>query len=325
MFTYREVKSFDVEGMIVLLKERQLYEINQHQYKNEKVINDINIKNYLNDLLTKDYCGIVAHYNNKIVGYIVAKLIEFPLRGKHAWVPYEGLVVDNNFDTKDIIRNMYKYAAEKWVQKGFFNHSINIPLGNPVYFEALMHLSFAIEQVYALLDLRDFNSQKFKNNYDIRSIDIKDSSILGEMSSIISNHQSKSPTFNPVPKEVLQRIKEAFENLVHEDDVIVYLAEKEKETLGFFEFEFVNEDLMIPKACIELVTAGVINTKRNKGVGKQLMNFSVKELKKLNYNYIITDWKVSNLQASNFYPKFNFKAFAYRMQRVIQPAYSNDE
>ncbi|MFW6272398.1 MAG: hypothetical protein ACOC2U_01295, partial [bacterium] len=231
MYTFREVMPSDIDGMIVLLKERQLYENKMNQSINTNTINDSFLRSCLNDLLSKDYCGIVAKENNKIVGYIVAKLKEFSLSGKFAWVPYEGLAVDKT-NPKDIIRNMYKYAAERWVQKGYNKHSIYIPLGNPIYFEALMHLSFAIEQIYALLDLKDFPFQKFENNYVIRKITKEDASTLGKMSSIISKHQSKSPTFNPISKEILLKIKEAFENLVFEEDVLVYIAEEKKKPLG---------------------------------------------------------------------------------------------
>jgi ribosomal protein S18 acetylase RimI-like enzyme len=74
---------------------------------------------------------------------------------------------------------------------------------------------------------------------------------------------------------------------------------------------------MAPDYGVELSIAGTYYSKMGSGVGKKLMNESYRVMKEKGYNSIITDWRITNLASSTFWPKCGFKPIAYRMARCI--------
>jgi ribosomal protein S18 acetylase RimI-like enzyme len=58
------------------------------------------------------------------------------------------------------------------------------------------------------------------------------------------------------------------------------------------------------------------------GVGKKLMNEGCRVIKEKGYGSITTDWRITNLASSTFWPKCGFKPVAYRMIRFIDTNYA---
>jgi ribosomal protein S18 acetylase RimI-like enzyme len=316
-YVFKTLEIYHIPKIAQLLYDRQMVEINHYPFLDNDLCNLQSIQsNLVITFRNEKLMGIGAFIGDEMVGYLFATIESSTLNGSMAWVPYEGLAINKN-ESKDLVRLLYAKASEVWVNQGCLYHSLYIPLGQDNYYQALLHLGFHIEQVHAVLPMNQYQHLDTKNPIAIRQANDNDRELLGKMSRIIIDDQIQSPVYLRITDAMIQKRKKAFETLVDEDDVIVLIAEKDNQGLGYFDFEYLSNALMVPNKTIELCVAGVFEAFRGLGVGKALMNHSHELLKNKGFKYIKTDWKVSNISASNFWPKCGFKPMVYRMVRVI--------
>ena len=320
---FKQVEAVDIDAMVTLLMARQIKESTTFPQMLNEHLNKAYLENTLHILFKeKEMLGCAAFLDDVMVGYIVAQIVENETKGNLAWVPYEGLAI-HMLQSAELIRNMYAFVSSLWLARGCVRHSVFVPLGQTAYFEAFMRLSFAINQVHAVLDLDAYIPFSHNDAIHVRPMQTSDASVLGSMSGIIASYQSKPPTFVPVTPEILETRRKAFENLVHDKDVVVFIAEKDEQVVGFCEYEFMTPSLLTSSKSIELCVAGTIESKRHMGIGKQLMNASVVGLKAMAYTTVFADWKISNLTSSTFWPLCGFKPFSYQMTRSIDSSFDS--
>jgi uncharacterized MAPEG superfamily protein len=112
-------------------------------------------------------------------------------------------------------------------------HYTIIPLGNQVYYEAFLKLSFFIQQVHGVMNMEEYKPFENVSDAEIRVANKMDSEIMGDMSRIIQSYQNSTPTFEPAIAEVVADIKNGYKSTVEDNDAIIFIAEKEMEELGF--------------------------------------------------------------------------------------------
>lgn len=316
---FKSITINDVPAMVNLLIYRQNLESDAFPYLKNSCLN----KKYITDLFNKSFedkkiIGIGAFDNDGLIGYIIGeiKIDTDYLRGRHIWVPYEGIAIRKD-QSSELIRNLYAKASVIWLEQGCFSHYALVPLGSQAYYEAFLRLSFCIEQVHGIMSMEDYEPFANVADIDIRLANKMDSEVMGKMSSIISSYQNSEPMFQPISPELAVKIKEGYEKSVFDNETTIFIAEKDKKEFGFQEYEAATPNLMIPDDGVELNIAGVYSSQMNSGIGKKLMNESYKVMKDRGYNSIITDWRITNLASSTFWPKCGFKPIAYRMVRRI--------
>lgn len=307
----------DVSKMSDLLLNRQKIESEHFHFLNNSILN----KQFLEELLHSKFLdhhviGIGAIYQEKLLGYIFGEVVISNRIGRAIWVPYEGVAILEDQLSK-LLRILYSKVSELWIKHGCFNHNILIPMATNMYYEAFVNLSFAIEQVYGVMDVHAYMPFTESEDVSIRIAEEKDREVIKSMSSILSHYQNQSPVYIPAFPEVIENTRLAFERLIDEEDVLVLLAQIDDLDCGFFEYEKIKPSLMNPENSIELCTAGVVASYMSKGVGKKLMNEGNEIIKKMGYNYIVTDWRITNLASSSFWPKCGFNPIAYKMVRQI--------
>lgn len=314
---FRPIDIGDVPAMVDLLVCRQNLESRVFPFLKNSCLN---IK-YITDLLKKLFInskaiGIGAFANDELVGYIIGKIKIDNERGRHIWVPYGGIAIRKD-QPSELIRNLYAKVSTLWLEQGCFSHYTLIPLGNQVYYEAFLQLSFFIQQVYGIMNIEDYKPFRNVSDADIRLANKKDSEAMGRMSSIIYLHQNSAPVFEPALPEVVVKIKEGYKRIVEDDEAMIIIAEKDMKELGFQVYEPIASDLMAPDDGVELSIAGIYPSQMRSGIGKKLMNEGIRIVKEKGYNNIIIDWRIANLASSTFWPKCGFRPIAYRMGRCI--------
>lgn len=316
----KELQHEYVKSVVDLFYERQQFESN---YFNETYFDDENkhiLAKRLEEKISNDkIVGLCFFEEHQLSGYLLSEVVTGSRFGTYAYVPYEGVAVKQG-KSSDFIRFMYAKIASRWIQLGCYDHTACIPLGNPTYIEAFLDLSFSIEQVHGILDLSEFRMFDDDSSVSVRHVQNGDRSRLQKMSSIISITQSASPSFVPLNAEYMTMLYEGYGNLVNSDDIVL-IAEKQEEIVGFSVFEVPLFDVMLPEGSLILDVAGVVPEYSRSGVGKQLMNCGYSMARGKGYNYLKTDWRVTNLSSSGFWSKCGFKKIAYRMSRYIDPNY----
>lgn len=321
-YEFRPITIGDIPAMTDLLICRQDLESKVFPFLKNSCLNVKYITDKLEELFVNSkVIGIGAFANNELVGYIMGEIKIDERRGRHAWVPYEGIAIRTD-QSSELIRYLYAKVSVLWLEQGCFSHYTLIPLGNQVYYEAFLRLSFSIEQVHGVMNMEEYKPFENVADVDIRLANKMDSEVMGKMSSIISEFQNAAPAFIPALPEIVASIKEGFKSSVEEDDVIILIAEKDMKELGFQEYEVITPDLMTPDDGIELCTAGTYYSQMGSGIGKKLMNEGCKIIKEKGYGSITIDWRITNLSSSTFWPKCGFKPVAYRMARFIDSNYA---
>lgn len=313
---FRPIDIGDVPAMVDLLICRQnleskIFPFLKNSCLNTKHITDLLEKSFINSKVI----GIGAFVNDELVGYIIGKIKIDNGRGRHIWVPYEGIAIRKD-QPSELIRNLYAKVSILWLEQGCFSHYTLIPLGNQVYYDAFLQLSFFIQQVHGIMNIEDYKPFENVSDADIRLANRMDSELMGRMSSIIYSHQNSAPVFEPVLPEVIVKIKEGYKRIV-DDEAMIIIAEKDMEELGFQVYEPITSDLMAPDDGVELSIAGIYPSQMRSGVGKKLMNEGSRIVKEKGYNNIIIDWRITNLASSTFWAKCGFRPIAYRMVRCI--------
>lgn len=314
---FKPISIDHIPAMADLLIHRQNLEGEVFPFLKNSCLNAKYITDILRKLLANNQLiGIGAFTNNELVGYIIGEIKIDTVRGRHVWVPYEGIAIRMD-QSSELIRNLYAKVSVAWLEQGCFMHYTIIPLGNQVYYDAYQRLSFFIQQVHGVMNMEDFKPFENVSDAEIRIANKMDSEMMGKMSSIIQSYHNSAPTFEPALPEVVFDIKAAYKSIVEENDETCLIAIKDLKELGFQEYCPITSDLMTPDNGVELSIAGTYYSQMGRGVGKKLMNEGCRMMKERGYNSMITDWRITNLASSTFWPKCGFKPIAYRMVRYI--------
>lgn len=314
---FKSITVDDIPAMADLLLERQNLESEIYPFLKNSCLNIKYITDMFEDLfLNSKVIGIGAFYNGELVGYIIGEIKIDSRRGRYAWVPYEGMAIRMG-QSSELIRNLYAKVSVIWLEQGCFNQYTLVPLGSQEYYEAFLRLSFSIQQVHSIMNMKEYKHFENVADIDIRLANKADSEAMGRMSKIIQYYQSSSPTFEPLLPEVVAQIKDGYRGTVEDDDATVVIATKDIKEVGFQVYGTIDSNLMSPHDGVELSVAGIYSSEMGSGIGKKLMNEGFTIMKEKGYNNIITDWRITNLASSTFWPKCGFKPIAYRMFRSI--------
>lgn len=320
-FEFRSIGINDIPAMTDLLIGRQNIESKVFPFLKNKCLNERFIKNSFEKIFkNRRIIGIGAFRNNEMAGYLMGGIVTDKSTGRYVIVPYEGIAIGTE-QSPELIKYLYAEISVLWLEQGCFDHSVLLPIGNEIYYKAFLQLSFAIEQVHAVMDIKDYRDFEKVADIDIRTANKGDREALGRMSSIIARYHNSAPVFIPIFPETLEKRREGFKELSEEDDIVLIAEEYGKE-MGFLNYEIINPGLMVPDGGIELCVAGVYPSHMGRGIGKKLMNEGCRIIKDKEYCYIIADWRIANLASSGFWPKCGFKPVAYRMARYIDINYA---
>ncbi len=318
-YEFRELTFNDIAGMAELLEARQDRESETFPFLRNSLLQRKGIQDRLQRLLAEDRgVGVGAFKGGRLAGYLLAVIRIDTRSGRCAFVPYEGAALRTG-QSGELLRHLYAQASVLWLEHGCFSHSVFIPLADPAYFDAFLRLSFAIEQVYAVLHTEEYKPFAGPEGAAVRLAAQSDQGVMGKLSSVISKYQSEAPAFIPALPEVMQDIRAGFQGLVEDEENTVLLAEKDGDTLGFLVYRRNDPALMLPDDSVELCVAGTVRTQMGRGVGKGLMDAGCRMMKEQGFRYITTDWRITNLASSTFWPQCGFRPIAYRMHRLIDP------
>ncbi|HMM30514.1 MAG TPA: GNAT family N-acetyltransferase [Clostridia bacterium] len=316
-FDFRAITVADSPAMAELLRSRQLLERSTFPFLQNRCLNTQYIVDVLEQLFRSNrVIGTGAFVNGKMVGYIMGEIKVDTFRGRHVWVPYEGIAIRED-QSPELIRALYAKVADSWLKQGCFMHYAVVPLGNQAYFEAFQRLSFFIQQVHGVMNTEGYRPFAQVSDAKVRIADKADRKKMGQLSGIIQSYQNATPTFELVLPEMAADIKVGYEGTVEDGNMTVLLAEKDGEVLGFQMYGAADSGLMSPDDSAELNVAGTYAGQMGAGVGKKLMNEGCALMKERGARHIIADWRITNLASSTFWPKCGFKPVAYRMARHI--------
>jgi GNAT superfamily N-acetyltransferase len=314
---FLHIDKTNISSMVQLLQSRQLKELETHPYLETEKLQ----APFITALLEKTFnehriAGIGAYEEDELVGYLFAQIKFDETRGKHAWVPLEGMAIKQG-KSGELIRTLYAEVSRLWLNYGCFTHYVLAPTGDTRFVDAFQRLSFGFEQVHGVLDISRFQKTNYNEDILIRIGTEDDRELIGSMSDIILSYQNDSPVYALALPDTVIDIRKGYQGIANDEEAFLLFAELDGKSAGFQAYWPIESHLMVPENAIELSVAGTFPNLMGNGIGTALMNEAVRLLEKKVVKYIITDWRISNLASSLFWPKSGFVPLYHRMQRTV--------
>lgn len=283
----------------------------------------LHARQVIDALLEKEnVSGVAAFRGAELIGYMLGRLETDKLRERHTWVDYAGTAIAAE-ESAELYREMYSVIGAEWAKSGSFKHYALVPGGDTRAIEAWFRLGFAYEQVHGVQTIpSDILLPPLNSDIHVRVAAEADEREVRKISTLIMEHQAKSPVWAPALIEERVKLQEGYVELMKDPTAYFCIASQGQDILGFQAFyPTQNSDLnmMLPDSCICLGVGATVPHARGIGIGTHLIKHGFDHARKVGYINCMTDWRMTNLEASRFWPKQNFLPYAYRLVRHIDP------
>jgi GNAT superfamily N-acetyltransferase len=258
--------------------------------------------------------GAVALRGSRVVGFLLGVRKSDEIWGANVWVEAAGHAVEVAED----LRDLYGAAAAGWVEEGRDRHYAIVPATDPDLVEAWSRVSFGQQHAYGIREVPDVAWPE-----GVRLAVAGDIDALVQLSPLIVEHHAQSPVFGiGLPRESPEQIRaEILEDLANEarGDLVFEL---EGNIVGSFalapaELSSVHTGLARPDGAALLGWAATRPDVRGSGAGLALANAGFAWAREGGYETMVTDWRVTNLLASRFWPARGFRESFLRLYRRI--------
>jgi GNAT superfamily N-acetyltransferase len=255
--------------------------------------------------------GAVAMRDGALVGYVLGRVGESRFFGRHAWIEKAGHAAAE----PEVVRDVYAVAAEDWVEAGAGRHYVLVPVLagqlDPWY-----RLGFAQMHMEAIRESGEKATEP-PLGITIRSggpEDVETTAI--PLNRMIMELQALSPSFLPVPlteEEELVDWAETFED----PGCAYFVVERDGRILGHSLLYPFDPDVGAGPGSVYLASTATVPEVRGTGVGLALTEHVLAWAAQAGYGAIVTNWRVTNLLASRFWPARGFRPTFLRLYRAI--------
>jgi len=319
MMIIREFQENDVNKAASILAARHRRERIEYPSLNQAFEDVQLLENIIKEQLAEPLSiAIVAYEGDELLGFLISQIKTGKVFGRCAWIAYEGLGIADGVDTS-LYRNLYADISKRWLELGCLKHYVIVPAGRDDVLNAWLMSSFSYEQVFGINTLEiEFDDQNL--DIEIISAKSKHKADLESISDTIMSFQASSPTYAVALPEMFKELEKGYAGLVEDEEAHVLLAYENDKLLGFTCGYFEDDNrsnMMMPYRGFELGVAATNMMYQKKGVGTVLTKTLFNDALKKKYESSITDWRITNLKSSKFWPSMGYKPFAYRMVRTI--------
>lgn len=259
--------------------------------------------------------GVAAIRDGRLVGYLLGVRKDDGVWGPNVWVEPAGHAAEQAED----VRDLYGAAAAAWVEEGRKAHYAVVPATDPKLLDAWYRLCFGQQHAYGITELPEADWPQGVRRAD--EADVEELLVFGPA---LSDHQRLSPVFSGRPPEWNEdeERREISEDLAR-DDAATLVAVQEGRIVGNFFVcplelsESTHYGLARPEHMSFLGFAATLPEVRGGGAGLALTEASFAWAREQGYEAMVTDWRVTNLLSSRFWPARGFRTTFLRLHRLI--------
>jgi len=274
--------------------------------------------------------GMVALDVGGMIGYLIGVPQIDSIWGRSVWVPLAGHAVDRTH-SPEVYRDLYAALSPLWVAHGCYAHYALIPASDRSALDAWFALSFGKEHAHGICETADASalSPPIDPTLTIRRAELADLDASIELDEVIPRHQSRAPVYAPfwfddyAPFGKKEAIRQESLEFLQDERVKVWLALRNGRIVGsqlfmpaFPHFDPI-DTMMIPEQCSFLGAATTREEEQGRGVGRALTAHGLAADHVMGYTHCLTDWRVTNLLSSRFWPRQGFRPVAYRLSRRL--------
>ncbi|HEX6680902.1 MAG TPA: GNAT family N-acetyltransferase [Gaiellaceae bacterium] len=258
--------------------------------------------------------GAVAVRGDEMVGYLVGAPADDAIWGANVWVELAGHAVDE----PEVVRDLYAAVAEGWLAQGRHRHWAVVPASDTALVDAWFRLSFGQQQAYGISEVRETAWP-----HGVRKAEPRDVDALLELAPLLSDHQLASPVFSGRALDwTVEELRAEIEQDIESEAIANLVFELDGRVVANFEVvpvegSSMQTSLARPERACYLGFAIVDPAARGSGAGLALTQASFAWAHEAGYETMVTDWRVTNLLASRFWPSRGFRTTFARLYRSI--------
>jgi ribosomal protein S18 acetylase RimI-like enzyme len=268
---------------------------------------------------TEGASGSAALRDGRLVGYLIAAPRDPEVWGRNVWIELAGHAVEEAEDARDL----YGHAAGRWVDEGNTRHYAVLAFEPPLV-HAWWCLGFGQQQAHGYRAVPERTEVAIPEGCVIREpteTDI-DQLVATEIDLVLPRHQQAAPVFSTRPLPTEEEIRKEWTDTIAEGEEKVLLAYRDGRPVACW--AFVRGDrsthfrgLGLPEHACYLSYAATSPESRGTGLGGALTFTGLAWAAGQGYRAMVTDWRVTNLLASRFWPRRGFRASVLRLYRSI--------
>jgi GNAT superfamily N-acetyltransferase len=244
-----------------------------------------------------------------------AYLIAAPMtiRG-HTWmrVGIAGQAIEGD---REAMRDVYAAASQRWVDEGYTQHAVFVPSHDEELVDAWFRLSFGASAVLALRETGP--EERFDAGVTIRHGTRDDFDEAARLELAMGEAMQPAPSFSMIELQTREEIAAEWHEDGESDKYELFVAERDGRIVGHILLYRRPPDLRVPPNSIDLSQASTQPEARGTGVGRALTADVIAWAHENGYPVMTTDWRMTNLWASRFWPKRGFRPTFLRLYRSI--------
>ena len=258
-----------------------------------------------------DASGAVALRDGELVGYLVGAPRDASW-GENVWVEVAGQAVAES----EIVRDLYGEAAVRWVDEGRTRHYAIAPNDSELL-DAWARLSFGRQHAFGISEVR---AEPWPDG--VRLAEPRDVDALLALAPKLGGHQARSPVFSDMREEDADELRAELEQEIASAEIGSLVAEVGGRVVGNFgvvpvERSSAHAGLARPPGACLLSFAITDPEVRGSGTGLALTSACFAWAHEAGYATMVTDWRVTNLLSSRFWPARGFRTTFVRLYRSI--------
>ena len=264
-----------------------------------------------------DAAGAAAVSDGALVGYLVGAPRDAETWGENTWVELAGHAVEE----PEIVRDLYRAAAARWVGEGRKRHYALVPAYDAALVDAWFRLGFGQQQAHAVQETGP-REIAIPDGFEIGPPSADDVDRLLAVDLALPSHQRESPVFSDRPLPTERELRDEWaKSLAGTEEKILIGYDRGRPVacwgLAPAELSSHHTGLSRPARASYLGFAATLPETRGSGIGVALTEASLAWAAEEGYGSMVTDWRVTNLLASRFWPRRGFRETFLRLYRSI--------
>ena len=268
-------------------------------------------------LATAGASGSAAIVEGHVAGFLLGRPREASW-GPNVWVDPAGHAAVR----AELVRDLYAAAAARWVDEGLTSHYAVVPATDPALVDAWFRLGFGHQHVHAIRETPPARPVPEAAALVLRRAERKDIEALARLDIVLPEHQTLSPVFSRLPLPDLEETRAEYEEDFDDPRFTTFVVERGGEVIGSaiacpIEVSSSHASLALPPGAGFLGFAAVFPEHRGLGAGRLLGEAVFAWARETGREWVVTDWRMTNLLSSRVWPRLGFRPTFYRLFRAI--------
>jgi ribosomal protein S18 acetylase RimI-like enzyme len=262
--------------------------------------------------------GASCFRGGHLVGYMVGVTRDREVWGENVWVDYAG----QSFQEAEDARDTYAVAASAWFDQGLTRHYVQVPASEPALVDAWFRLSFGQMQADGVREVPADTQVCVPDGFGIRPPSADDVEAMLEVDLALPRHHRTAPVFTARPLPTEDDLRAEWAKTLAEGKETLFVGYRGERPVACWSLVPAADahdfrGLHAPDDACYLGFAATIPDLRGSGIGVALTDASLAWAASAGYKAMGTDWRVTNLLASRFWPRRGFRTTFLRLYRHI--------